>query len=84
MRTFAFMIAALMALTVPAAADPWRDESGKGRWRGDYREDYGGGYRGYYAREYKEEFRRGDCKIERKWQRDGDYKEEIKCKGRRW
>jgi hypothetical protein len=34
-------------------------------------------------REYKQEFRQGNCKIERKWERDGGYKEEVKCKGRR-
>jgi hypothetical protein len=45
---------------------------------------YRGDYDGHYAREYKEEFGRGDCKVERKWKRGGEYKEEIKCKGRRW
>ena len=50
-----------------------KDESGKGRWRGEYRDDYRGGYGDYYAREYKEEFRRGDCKIKRKWKRNGEY-----------
>jgi hypothetical protein len=65
-------------LASPALADPWKDESGKGRWGGD---------RGYYgrsyneAREYKQEYRQGNCKIERKWERGGDYKEEVKCKG---
>jgi hypothetical protein len=63
-----------------ASADPWKDESGKGRWRGGYY----GEPRGHYAREYKEEFRQGGCKIERKWERSGEYKEEIKCKSRRW
>jgi hypothetical protein len=84
MKTSAFVLAALLALTGAASADPWKDESGKGRWRGEYRDDYRGGYGGPYAREDKEEFRRGDCKIERKWERSGEYKEEIKCKGRRW
>jgi hypothetical protein len=80
MRTSAIAIAALLATTGAASADPWKDESGKGRWRGEYRDDY----RRHYAREYKEEFRRGGCKIERKWERSGEYKEEVKCKGRRW
>ena len=61
------------------SADPWKDESGKGRWRAER-----GDYRGSYAREYKQEFRQGNCKIERKWERNGGYKEEVKCKGRRW
>ena len=31
--------------------------------------------------EYKEEFWDGHCKVERKYKRNGDYKEERKCKG---
>jgi hypothetical protein len=63
------------------SADPWKDESGKGRWGG-------GGDRGHYRsynydREYKQEYYRGGCKIERKWEKDGGYKEETKCKGYR-
>jgi hypothetical protein len=34
-----------------------------------------------YDREYKEEFWVGNCKIERKWEGDGSYTEERKCKG---
>ena len=77
----------LPALTVlalvsgPAFADPDQDESGKGRWgkhwdRGD---DYA-----RYDREYKEEFWVGNCKIERKWEPNGGYKEERKCEGGDW
>jgi len=33
-------------------------------------------------KEYKEEFQDGNCKVERKWERNGDYKEERKCEGR--
>ncbi len=75
------------------ARRPDNDESGKGRWRGDYRyehrgrgywdDDRGRGPREYaYRREYKEEFWDGRCKVERKWERNGDYKEERKCKAR--
>lgn len=105
---------ALSALTVGwpglAAADPWKDESGNGRWRGAYerggeawrdrRQDWrdpqdwrgrpGWGNRGEDWRDrrerrsrqaYEQEFRRGDCKVKRKW--DGDeYREEVRCK--RW
>ncbi|PAP95430.1 hypothetical protein [Mesorhizobium wenxiniae] len=72
---------ALPTLAGGAAADPWKDESGHGRWIGRYehREDY---RLRRYCRErnsYKEEFCRGRCKIERKWD-DDEYKEEIKCK----
>ena len=86
MKILGLMVAAGVAFTAGAgvtAADPWKDESGHGRWtnRYEYREDYRP-RRYYRERErysYKEEFRRGRCKIERKW--DGDeYKEEIKCK----
>jgi len=31
--------------------------------------------------EHKEKFRSGPCKIEREVKRDGEYKEERKCKG---
>jgi hypothetical protein len=72
-------IAALMMLAGPALADPWKDESGKGRWGHDR-----GSYRAYnQEREYKQEYRQGNCKIERKWERSGEYKEEVKCKGYR-
>jgi hypothetical protein len=31
--------------------------------------------------EFKEEYREGNCKVKRELQKDGDYKEERKCKG---
>ena len=90
-------VATLLALTSlawagSASADPWKDESGHGRRSGEYsRNDMGGGHRrdredrsDRYARqdrEYKQEYNDGNCKIERKWEKGGDYKEEIKCKG---
>jgi len=96
MRYRLIAIVAAMTLTGPAFADPWKDESGNGRWRDDRggyeargsydgRGEYGEGrgpYRAYNKdRDYKEEYRRGNCKVERKWERDGGYKEETKCKG---
>ena len=36
---------------------------------------------GPMGRDVKEEFRDGPCRIERKWERDGDYEERIKCRG---
>lgn len=36
------------------------------------------------GREWKQEYRDGNCKIERKWERSGEYKEEVKCDGRHW
>jgi hypothetical protein len=79
MRYGVIAIFAATILSGPAFADPWKDESGKGRWGHE-----GRGYRAYNMdREYKEEYRRGNCKVERKWERDGGYKEETKCKGYR-
>jgi hypothetical protein len=76
-----FAICGVVSLLIsPAFADPWKDESGKGRWDA-YDRGYGRSY-GSYDREYRE-FYRGPCKIERKWERNGEYKEETKCKGYR-
>lgn len=38
---------------------------------------------GPMGRTVKEKFRDGPCKISRKWERDGDYEEVIKCRGPR-
>lgn len=54
-----------------AAADDWKDESGKGERK---HEKHG---------EYKEEYWDGNCKVERKVEKDGEYKEERKCKAPR-
>ncbi|MFA5952676.1 MAG: hypothetical protein WC807_20645 [Hyphomicrobium sp.] len=35
------------------------------------------------GREVREEFRDGPCRIERHWERDGDYEEKIECRGPR-
>ena len=51
----------------PAAADPYKDESGHG----------------YHNKmKSKEEYWDGNCKVERKWEGNGEYKEERKCRGR--
>lgn len=62
------ILAVVLALAGPAHADPWKDESGHGRGR-------------HHAGDRKEEFRDGNCKVERKWKKDGGYKEERKCEG---
>lgn len=64
----ALSLSAALAVPGPALADPWKDESGHGRGKSE---------RG----ERKEEFWDGNCKIERKWEKDGGYKEERKCEG---
>ena len=59
----------------PLARRGGKDESGKGRWGYGY-------YRSYnYDRDYKQEFSRSRCKVERKWERNGECKEKRKCKG---
>lgn len=69
---------ALMFTGTPALADPWKDESGHGEWRGEHRA-HAHGRQYAHAREHKEEYRYGPCAIEREWERDGDYKEEWEC-----
>ena len=59
----------------------WRSskgDSGK-RWQ----EQRADGLEGLKARDYKEEYRDGRCKVERKWESNGEFKEEVKCKGGR-
>ena len=72
-----FLPLAIAALPLIAAADPWKDESGHGRGYG-----YGYGY-DHGHREYKEEYWDGNCKVERKLEKSGEYKEERKCKAPR-
>jgi len=59
----------LIAFPLVALADSWKDESGHGRGCGHDR------------REFKEEYWDGNCKVERKLEKNGEYKEERKCKG---
>jgi hypothetical protein len=58
------LLVTLASVSSVALADSWKDESGKGR----------------HGREYKQEYWDGNCKVERKWEKDGDYKEKRKCK----
>jgi hypothetical protein len=60
-----------MVLGAPAFAEPG-DEDYRAHGRRDYRVEVNDD-------EYKEEFRVGNCKVEREWERDGDYKEEREC-----
>ncbi len=65
--------AAFLAISMPliSAADSWKDESGHGKGRGH----------GHARHEFKQEYRDGNCKVERKLERSGEYKEERKCRG---
>ena len=67
-----------------ASADPGKDESGKGRYR-DSGRAYSYEMPRREARSFKQEFDDGTCKYERKLEKNGEYKEEMKCRapGRR-
>ena len=56
-------------VAAPASADPHRDESGHGRGRG------------HHKHHHKQEYWDGACKVERKFDKKGGYKEERKCHG---
>lgn len=78
---------ALLALSPAAFADPGKDESGHGKGRGVDRREYRdhddhGRRHGHHRRgEFKEEYTDGNCKVERKREKNGEYKEERKCSG---
>ena len=36
----------------------------------------------HHKREHKEEYWDGQCKVERKWKKNGEYKEKRKCRDR--
>ncbi|WP_368744840.1 hypothetical protein [Desertibaculum subflavum] len=78
MLAASLVLAAMLGWTFGAAADPWKDESGKGRGgeKYEYKRERGG--------EWKEEYDDGVCKVERKRERSGEYKEEVKCRGHAW
>lgn len=93
MKHVVVMMLAVAASSGVAVADPGKDEGGKGRERAARelrldrdgargREDWGKGPR-RAAREFKEEYDDGRCRVERKLERSGEYKEEIKCRPRR-
>lgn len=75
-RLVGFMfVLAFFGTSSPVLADPDKDESGHGRY-----EDRRWGHKGG---DYKEEYWDGNCKVERKWEKNGEYKEERKCEGPR-
>jgi Ni/Co efflux regulator RcnB len=70
MKTISTLALAFSVVAAPFAAfaDPHKDESGHGKRR-------------HGRAEYKQEYWDGNCKVERKLEKNGDYKEERKCKG---
>ena len=76
-----------------ALADPGKDESGKGRERSNSARElrfdwdearggrsYGGNRSRRAVRTFKEEYDDGRCKVERKLEKNGEYREEVKCR----
>jgi hypothetical protein len=83
MRLLLNVLVALALLSAPACADPWKDKKGHGHWGGEYGDEYPDRGRPYaYEPGRKEEFWDGNCRIERKWKGNGEYKEKRKCKDR--
>lgn len=87
--TAALSVGLLFGFVGGASADPHKDESGKGRWRGGYERSYaypdsGYGYSNQRPRRerraFKQEWDDGTCKFERKLEKSGEYKEEVKCR----
>ncbi|EBW4675943.1 hypothetical protein FNI46_09875 [Salmonella enterica subsp. salamae] len=74
MKNFArALLSVLLIVPMLAYADPWKDESGNGHHHDRHGDRY--------DKAYKTEYRDGRCKVERKWEGNGDYKEERKCRG---
>ena len=44
--------------------------------------DHGHRHHHHHKRDHKEEYWDGQCKVERKWKDNGEYKEKRKCKDR--
>lgn len=68
MKTLSKFILSLSIASLPliAAADPWKEEHGRGKGHG---------------RGHKETYWDGNCKVEVKPDKHGGYKEKRKCKG---
>jgi hypothetical protein len=89
MKATVIVLALMLALSSSASANPLELEHGNSGW-GDGAwnnvDDHGpyGHAQGYEGHPtlfggYEEEFWDGDCKIEREWEGDGDYREEREC-----
>ena len=70
---FCLLPALLMAVPLTALADD--DEDDHDQRRGHYQHQY----QRQYQRDVKETYYDGHCKIERKFKKNGEYKEKRKC-----
>jgi hypothetical protein len=90
MKTIVTVAALLVALGGPVSANPpsgtpngnvgwWDPAWNTGEYHGPYRHVQG--YEGHPTLfgGYEEKFWIGDCRIERKWDHDGEYREEREC-----
>jgi hypothetical protein len=91
MKVVVVVAALLLAWNSPAFADQWQPENGYGdggwwNWNWNNDEDHGPyrhaeGYEGHPTLfgGYEEKIWDGRCRIERKWEGDGEYREEREC-----
>jgi hypothetical protein len=63
-----------------AAADPWNDDND--RWRDGY--VHFEQEQGLFGERRLKARTADGCEIERKWKKDGEYEEKMKCKPGRW
>lgn len=85
MRFILPLAAALVVGLAPAMArdDSFSDRRGPEGPHGTGLYDRIAAHYGPAGRTVKEKYRDGPCKISRKWEKDGDYEEVIKCRGPR-
>jgi hypothetical protein len=89
MKALAVLATLLIFLSSPASANPWEVQGGHDGWGNENwtdGEEHGPYYdsQGYEGHPtlfggYEEEIWDGNCKIEREWEGDGDYREEREC-----
>ena len=83
LSTALFAAALMMLAASPASGDPWKDESGKGQWRGSY----GWQDDGYAPRRYRQGLRTppghlpppGECRVWRPGVPAGHQPPPFKC-----
>lgn len=72
-KLITLLLSTAVVLPLQVIADPDKGENGHGKGRGH-------AY-GHDKHKHKEEYWDGNCKVERKLEKNGGYKEERKCKG---
>lgn len=82
MKAILPVAAALVLGAMPALADSYKDDPVPVR-QGPSLYDRISAHYGPLGRDVKEKYRDGPCKIYRRWEKDGDYEEKIKCRGPR-